>query len=262
VIRSTAIFAALTCIFILSFVLEERISHYHCLAKGGDAPPLMLWAWERPENMQSIDPTTTGIACLVLTIDVKNEHVRTASRKQPFSYPKGAYVMPVVRIETDGKSGMEKNPDLTATLTRLIVDAARRPEVRSIQIDYDARVNERQFYRQLLSSVRERLPVTVDLSITALASWCLYDYWLSGLPVNEVVPMFFSMGVEDKSVKSIVSSRRHFAHRFRAIGLSMQNTDLCSLQLEKNGFISGGARRYLFSGVPWSNELVERTTVR
>jgi len=33
----------------------------------------------------------------------------------------------------------------------------------------------------------------LTLSITALASWCSYDDWLAGLPIDEAVPMFFRM---------------------------------------------------------------------
>jgi len=34
----------------------------------------------------------------------------------------------------------------------------------------------------------------MPLSITALTSWCAYDDWISSLPVDEAVPMFFRMG--------------------------------------------------------------------
>jgi hypothetical protein len=37
------------------------------------------------------------------------------------------------------------------------------------------------------------MPATLPLSITALASWCSFDDWLRGLPVDEAVPMMFRM---------------------------------------------------------------------
>ena len=37
------------------------------------------------------------------------------------------------------------------------------------------------------------MPADLPLSITALASWCSWDSWIRGLPVDEAVPMMFRM---------------------------------------------------------------------
>jgi len=53
-----------------------------------------------------------------------------------------------------------------------------------VQIDFDARRSQRRFYVRLLRDLRRRMPPSLPLSITALASWCAYDDWLSGLPIE------------------------------------------------------------------------------
>ena len=69
-------------------------------------------------------------------------------------------------------------------------------QVSSLQIDLDATRSQHDFYRALISDVRQRLPASMPLSITALGSWCMGDDWMSGLPITEAVPMLFRMGAD------------------------------------------------------------------
>ena len=71
------------------------------------------------------------------------------------------------------------------------------------------RVSERDFYRKLLLVLRKKLGSKTIISITALASWCTYDRWIDqyNLPINYVVPMFFSL---DQNIKR----REHFISHF------------------------------------------------
>ncbi len=77
-----------------------------------------------------------------------------------------------------------------------MLQATRWPQVGALQIDYDALVSDRVFYRDLLTEVRRRLPPAMPLEMTALVSWCMADDWLQGLPVVNAVPMFFRMGAD------------------------------------------------------------------
>jgi len=54
--------------------------------------------------------------------------------------------------------------------------------------------------------VRAALPDSIGLSMTALASWCFGDRWLGRLPVDEVVPMLFRMGRDDRKIRGLLSS--------------------------------------------------------
>ena len=79
-------------------------------------PRVMLWAWERPEDLRSIDPHTTGVAFLAGTVEIRALNAGTAGseagvasveatvvlhpRLQPLLVPPGTALMAVVRVET------------------------------------------------------------------------------------------------------------------------------------------------------------------
>jgi hypothetical protein len=97
--------------------------------------------------------------------------------------------MAVVRLESRGLPF----PD-TAKVRAEILKATAIGEVKALQVDFDARLSERTWYRQLLQELARELNPSIPLSITALASWCDRDSWMEGLPVSEAVPMLFRMG--------------------------------------------------------------------
>jgi hypothetical protein len=100
----------------------------------------------------------------------------------------------VTRIEAHPGSAKLDDPATARKLAELIVGSVRCRNASAVQVDFDARQSQRQFYAILLKDLRQRLPEGMPLSITALTSWCAYDDWIAGLPVDEVVPMFFRMG--------------------------------------------------------------------
>jgi len=152
---------------------------------------MMLWAWERPENLQFIVPKATGVAFLAGTITLAGEGKWYHPRMQPLRIPPETHLMAVVRIETRGRHTIATGP-----VVEDILQAVRWPQVSALQIDYDAPVSERTFYRELLVEVRRRLPAKIPLEMTALVSWCTSAGWLGGLPVVDAVPMFFRMGAD------------------------------------------------------------------
>ncbi len=79
------------------------------------------------------------------------------------------------------------------------------PNIKAIQIDFDATVSERDFYKNLITELKKQLPENVPLTTTALASWCADDDWLAGLPVDEAVPMIFEMGADDKAIRDFLA---------------------------------------------------------
>lgn len=152
-------------------------------------PRTMVWAWERPEKLDFIDPREVGVAFLARTIYIRGGVVTVRPRLQPLMVTPGTALMAVVRIESHGVASASR-----AEVEHAILDATELRGVRALQIDYDARASERDFYRALLVDVRRVLPSSMPLSMTALASWCESDNWISGLPVTEAVPMLFRMG--------------------------------------------------------------------
>jgi len=156
-------------------------------------PRLMLWAWERPEDLRFLDPRHAGVASLAETVFIDARGVRLRPRLQPLRIAAGTRLMAVVRIEAESPAEVQVN-----AAADLIAGAARQPDVGALQLDYDARRSERPFYRQLAVAVRRRMPRAMPLTMTALVSWCVSDPWIGGLPVTDAVPMYFRMGPEPR----------------------------------------------------------------
>jgi hypothetical protein len=152
-------------------------------------PGLVLWAWERPEHLGFIDPHTTAVAFLARSINWRSGRVDSRPRYQPLEVPPETAVIAVTRLD----AGPPPLPD-AEPIAREIVETAAMPRVRAVQIDFDARLSERGWYASLLHRVRQRLPGSIPLTITALASWCQRDTWIRDLPVGDAVPMLFRMG--------------------------------------------------------------------
>src|SRR6185503_6141133 len=146
-------------------------------------PPVILWAWERPENLTFLDPQKTGVAFLAKTITLRDGKTVVKPRLQPLQLAPDTKVIAVVRVEIDHATLSSAQLEQTAHEVSLLSG------VSVVQIDFDATVSERDFYRKLLQRVRRELSPSVGLSMTALASWCAGDNWIADLPVDEAVPM-------------------------------------------------------------------------
>lgn len=175
-------------------------------ALDAEMPRKILWAWERAEDLNFIDPREFGVAFLAQTIFLENDRVIQKPRRQPFSVPDGTYLIAVTRVETNKEQ--PKRPafddEMLSRLTGLIAKTAEMPNIRGVEIDFDATVSEREFYRKLINAVRDRTPKGVTLSITALASWCAGDTWFNDFPIDEAVPMVFVMGRDQESIWSFL----------------------------------------------------------
>lgn len=171
-------------------------------------PQKMLWAWERPEDLRFIDPREYGVAFLAQTIYLETANVLAKHRRQPLEIAPGTYLIAVTRIET--KKGSAEKPDLSPEMAAKVVSLVRQtidlPNVKGIQIDFDAVVSERAFYRSMINDLRKALPPDVTLTMTSLASWCTGDAWFNDFPVDEAVPMAFQMGADEEKIKSYLSN--------------------------------------------------------
>ena len=175
-------------------------------------PGVVLWAWERPENLTSFDANRFAVAFLAQTLVLKNDEVIFDPRHQPLDVSPETRLMAVTRIESQKTTGQRAAlSDAQRTkAVELILRTMQLRNVSAIQIDFDATTSEREFYRRLLQDLRAKLPDNVPLSMTALASFCVGDRWLSDLPVDEAVPMIFRMGADDKAIKSLLASGEDF----------------------------------------------------
>jgi hypothetical protein len=176
-----------------------------------DLPGVVLWTWERPEDLRYIDPQRVGVAFLAATAQITpGGAVAFRPRTSALLLPDGAARIAVVRIESPVQHAAPQATILINGLLRM----ASMPDVRGLQIDFDARLSERAFYRSVLASVRRGSDKPIG--ITALASWCSGDRWLEREPIGEAVPMFFRMGRNENRNMRVESAVCR-----KAIGLSM-----------------------------------------
>lgn len=256
-------------------------------------PPLVLWAWERPDDLRDVDAKRAGVAFLVGTIFVRSiipngdeasdEGVVLRPRLQPLRVPEGAALMAVVRIETQqGWSQPNYQPikqseaaladtAYTEVQRRRIVSLINRlavlPEVRAVQIDFDATRSEQAFYQALLIDLRKALPSGMPISITALASWCVGDPWLEKLPlgtINEAVPMLFRMGPDAPNIASFLNRDNEFRVAACRGSIGVSTDEGFSKEILRAGFVGNSvdlhARRvYVFHPKAWNKGSEQKT---
>ena len=236
--------------------LAHAVSGFSSSSRLSQLPATILWAWERPERLEFIDPEKVGVAFLAETIYLRGDRVISRPRLQPLTLPPGTRVIAVARIETENSAYYSTRPALShAQITETasaISELASMPNVVMVQVDFDATRSERAFYRELLTQLRSQLPPSTPLSITALASWCDGDNWLDGLPVDEAVPMLFRMGIERKQFLSGLAAGEVFTSRLcrSSAGVSTDEPlkQLTSVQ-----------RLYVFNPNVWSPDDFSKT---
>lgn len=209
-------------------------------SRSTNRPTVILWAWERPEDLTFLDPHTTSVAYLAKTINLRGDKVVVRPRLQPLQLASGTRTIAVVRIEAAEPSLSDAQLQQTARE----ISALSMSSV--VQIDFDAKVSERNFYRSLLQEVRRQLPASTKLSITALASWCAGDDWLHDLPVDEAVPMLFRLGVDQRQFQRRLETRRSFESRL------CQNS--AGVSTDEPVTPPAVDRLYIFNPKPWSRE--------
>ncbi len=166
-------------------------------------PSRTLWVWERPEDLSQVDPANTAVAFLDQTIFVGTD-VISRPRRQPLAYPTSVARIAVVRIEAPSSVGLdsERRQQVVELILRSIKDRGKDPGIAALQVDFDATRSQRGWYADLLRDLRRQMPAGLPLSMTALTSWCSYDDWIAGLPVDEAVPMFFRMEPDHRRARA------------------------------------------------------------
>lgn len=155
------------------WVLWFLVSAALCLcdpAIGGKIPPpgRMLWVWAADTDLRFLQPADAGIAWLAMTIWLDGRTgVATEPRSATLVLGPGLYQMAVIRLET--APAISAAPAWTAEQRRKtvasILDLVRITGSRALQIDFDAPLSARPFYRELLAELRRKLDSGVFLRV-------------------------------------------------------------------------------------------------
>lgn len=245
----SSIFLSVMCIMsVLVLSLPGVLKQRQVRFRLGAEPPVMVWVWERATDLSGIDPQSTGAAVLISTLTLKGRDIINRGRLQPYVIPDRAYRLAVIRIELDQSDPPVLSVVQRDALSARILLAFAKVKANGLQIDFDAKLRERDFYMGLLQVLRAKLNPAVPLSMTALSSWCLDDVWIRNLPVDEVVPMFFSMGAgTEEGKKRLLTGKISKIPQRLSMGFSVADRELFerASKLSKNVF--------LFSSQGWGN---------
>jgi hypothetical protein len=184
---------------------------------------LVLWAWDRDEDLRFLASPSTGdsiaVAALVATFTLRGDEVVVRPRTAIHRYPAGVARIDVVRIEVDRASKptlSRAQAKASAEALASLASSASSPDPpassnRELQIDFDATKSERSFYRALLTELRALRGPHARNSITALASWCFGDPWIADLPIDDAVPMLFRLGVDKDVIRGKLARGEAFS---------------------------------------------------
>lgn len=213
-------------------------------------PRKILWAWEREENLEFLDSNEYGVAFLAQTLILKGDEMIFRPRRQPLKVSPATKLIAVTRIEsqkiTGARAALSENQQ--EKIVERVLKTLEMKNVSAIQIDFDAAVSERDFYRKLLENLRAKLPENVPLSITALASFCVGDRWFRDLPVTEAVPMIFRMGADSEKIRNFLANGNDFNEPLCQKSYGIATDELLRMNFDKS------RRIYVFKAQsqPWS----------
>lgn len=215
-------------------------------------PPKILWAWERPEDLRFLEPKQFGVAFLAQTLFITGDGVDPKPRHQPLDINPGTYMIAVTRIETNKTSHAAFSDDQRRRIVSLVKGTLELPDVKAVQIDFDAVVSERPFYRAMMNILKEALPPETPLTMTSLASWCTGDAWFNDFPVDEAVPMAFQMGTDEEKIKTFLRNGNDWNEPLCRGSYGIAIDDPLGVPLKPN------RRTYYFKNGPWiKSDLIE-----
>jgi hypothetical protein len=224
-------------------------------AGAGCRRTLVLWAWERSEDLRFLDAQCTAVAWFAGQVDIEAEALRFTPRQQGLRIQPHEANWPVLRADAYGPPPVREKDRLRreefVRNVRRFITSDRL--TRGLQVDFDAPRSWRPFYTKLLGDLRSALPTGTPLTMTALASWCLGDPWIREAPVGEAVPMLFRMGPDGPNIRRAVASSGTFTVRAcrGSVGISLD-------ELMPPRIARSATRVYVFAPRPWTPDLVAR----
>jgi hypothetical protein len=211
-------------------------------------PALMLWSWDRADDLRFIDTADTGVAYLAGTIQIATGGIAAVPRRNPLLLPPDAATLAVIHIAID----RARPPVLDDAVRERLVAAIlglRPPGAAAVQIDFEVTQSQQPFLATTIRTLHQELPDT-KLSMTALSSWCLNERWIDTLPVDEIVPMLFRLGPDRPRIAAHFTAGGDFrAARCRdSFGIATDET-------QRAGFAAPslpGRRIYVFAPKRWT----------
>lgn len=230
---------------ILALKLSLLLVLAGCHRKPAEPSPLILWAWERPEDLRFLG-ARAEVAYHAGFVEIAGDGVGARGRRFPLkvAHPPSTIV---VHVQIDHSRPLLWTPRLRQRVSAAVLHYAGATPVRRVQLDFEVRQSERQVLLEVIEDVRRGLPAGQRLSMTALASWCETEDWLDRAPVDEIVPMIFRMEKDGESIKKRLAKGADFRNPRCRTALAI-STDSPILRAPP------GRRVYLFNPRSWDEE--------
>lgn len=220
-------------------------------AAAGVEPEVVIWAWERPENLLFLKDNRVRVAFYAGSVTLAGGKTTFRPRRQPLLVPPAVLLTAVFRIE-NRQAAAPGGRQLSETIDIIARSLVGRG-IAGLQLDFDCRASERPFLEGLVEGLKRRLPPSTALSVTVLASLSHAGSWIDTLPVDEAVPMLFRMGPDDYLVRKQLAGRSFLqaAACRKSVGLSLDEPFPPAAYLKER-------RIYLFNPRPWTGEALDR----
>nr|WP_297531160.1 hypothetical protein [uncultured Roseateles sp.] len=211
-------------------------------ARPDSGPSDIAWVWDHhapPSN-------ATAWAVTVTQMRLTPDGIEERPRRQGLPPPGDRPVTPVVHVDplpqlrrlvpagelydgrgADASPGRALNERQQAAIEQRVLAAARRSTSGWVQLDFEAVPSQRDSYHALLKRLRAALPTSTRLSVTLLAWQCRSKAWIDPIVADEVVPMFFRLGVDSARWQRELAAGAAALHprcRNEAAGFSPQDT--------------------------------------
>jgi hypothetical protein len=187
------------------------------------------------------------MAVLTDTLFFFGERIEVRHRLKSLLASPQTKITPTVHVQLDTSHPSRLNNRHVVAISKAMAEAATRSTSSWVQLDFEARDSQQDFYVALVKSLRAQLPDKVKLSVTIRAGWCDKPDLLEQIAADEIVPMFFRMGDLSGEYRArLVSTPESFSKRCQteAIGSAVQ-------EALPSAVTARYARRYWFNYRNW-----------
>jgi hypothetical protein len=219
-----------------------------------DLPPIMLWAWDRDDDLRFLDARDSGVALLAATVTLRGDSVVLTPRHNPLALPQRVSRVAVVHVESDRAEPPALGGDTLRQFVETLAAVGEEIPHQVLQVDYEAPASQRGFFIDAIAALRRRLP-DAAISVTALASWCLNESWTGQLEADEVVPMLFRMGYDGRRARAHLAGGGDFRPAACRASLGVATDEL------PDG-LPPGRRVYVFNPRRWTAETYQMVRAR
>jgi hypothetical protein len=221
---------------------------------GLDLPQLMLWAWDRDDDLHFVDVADTGVAFLAATLTLRGDEVVLTARHNPLTLPPGVRRVAVVHVDSDRAAPPGQSSAQLQRFVEALATVGEEVPHHVLQVDYEAPASQRAFLIDAIAALRARLPGAA-ISVTALASWCFNESWTGRLDADEIVPMLFRMGYDGRRLRAHLAGGGDFRGAQCRSSLGVATDELPAT-------LPGGKRVYAFSPRRWTPETYQMVRAR